>query len=91
MDERRGADRAEGPQDNQAAMTMGHSEAAWDAFYDKNYQRRECQAGVDAMNVWRQHMLTRAAEPRLAAPAANDGALVVYGMNDLHMSASDEE
>ena len=60
MDERRSAERAEGPEDHQAAMQMGHSEAAWDAAYDKHYQRRECQAGADAMNVWRQHMLARA-------------------------------
>lgn len=59
MDERRSADRVAGPADNQAAMAMGHTVAAWDAAYDKNYQRRECQAGVDAMSVWRQHMVAK--------------------------------
>lgn len=59
MDERRSADRVAGPADSQAAMAMGHTVAAWDAAYDKNYQRRECQAGVDAMSVWRQHMVSK--------------------------------
>ena len=49
-------------------MAMGHTEAAWTAAYDKHYQRRECQAGVDAMQVWRQHMLDRSAASTSIVP-----------------------
>ena len=58
--ERRSLDRADGPEDHQAAMAMGNSEAAWDASYDRMYQRREMQAGVNAMSVWRATMLEKA-------------------------------
>ena len=51
--------KVEGPRDHQAAMAMGNSERAWTAFYDKNYQKRECQAGIQAMAAWRSSMLDR--------------------------------
>lgn len=76
MDERRGAGRVEGPADFQAAMTMGNSTEAWTRHYDKNYQRRECQAGVNAMDVWRNHLLNRAGggEPDGEAPLLLEAA-----------------
>lgn len=49
----------EGPKDHQAAMAMGNTERAWTEFYDRHYQKRECQAGVEAMAAWRTSMLER--------------------------------
>lgn len=43
-------------------MAMGNTEAAWDTFYDRMYQRREMEAGIDAMGPWRQSMLEKAME-----------------------------
>ena len=51
---------ADGPKHHQAAMAMGSSEAAWDASYDRMYQRQEMQAGVNAMSVWTASMLENA-------------------------------
>ena len=59
IQERRSADKADGPEDFQAAMAMGHSVKAWTKFYDKHYQRRECQAGIDTMNEWRRQLLVK--------------------------------
>lgn len=59
MDERRSANRAEGPEDRQAAMAMGNSIRAWEDFYDRNYQKRECQAGVEVMASWRSQLLIK--------------------------------
>ena len=67
--ERRSHDRADGPEDHQAAMAMGNTEAAWDSFYDRMYQSREMQAGVDAMAVWRASMLEKAKTSRICADA----------------------
>lgn len=86
VDERRSADRAEGPENHQSAMAMGNSEAAWDAAYDRNFQRRECQAGVDAMNVWRQHMLNRATQP-----VANASNAIVVVSNAMPSVGSESE
>lgn len=62
-----------GPMNHQAAMAMGNTERAWDDFYDRNYQPRECQAGVDAMVHWRSSMLSkiRQADVPVATVACN--------------------
>ena len=52
--------RAPGPTNEQAAMAMGHSVQAWRNSYDKNFIQRSCQAGVNAMGPWKQHMLHNA-------------------------------
>lgn len=39
-------------------MTMGHNTQTWTRFYDKHFQRRECQAGIDVMHQWRAQLLT---------------------------------
>ena len=58
--ERRGGERAVGPDDEEAAMLMGHSVKAWDKTYDKNFQPRRAQAAVDNMDGWRDAMIARA-------------------------------
>ena len=44
----------EGPSDFGASMAMGNSPSMWDRVYDRSFRRREMQAAVDAMSVWRQ-------------------------------------
>ena len=63
IDERRSHGHAEGPLDHQSCMAMGNSERAWTEFYDKHYQKRECQAGVQAMSAWRASMLSKSVAP----------------------------
>lgn len=53
-------------------MAMGNSEAAWDRSYDRRYQRREVQAGVNAMSVWRSHMLNKPAVDSEASASVVD-------------------
>lgn len=50
-------------------MAMGNTERAWTDFYDKHYQRRECQAGIQAMAAWRSGMLARA-RPNTTVPVS---------------------
>jgi len=57
VDERRSAGRAPGPTDAAAAMVMANSLQQWDRSYDLKIRKREAQAGVNAMAVWKQHML----------------------------------
>lgn len=38
---------------------MANTTRAWDASYDINFRQREAQQGVDAMGIWRQHLLER--------------------------------
>ena len=49
----------QGPADHQAALVMGNSERAWTVFYDRFYQRRESQLGVDTMTTWRTQILQK--------------------------------
>ena len=68
VDERRGRDRVEGPDDVAAAQVMGTSKAQWDKSYDLLYGRREAQAAVDAMAAWRSQLLAgRSRVPPAAA------------------------
>lgn len=65
-----------GPLDHQAAMAMGNSERAWTDFYDKHYQRRECQAGIQAMASWRSSMLSRHKQTSVPAmPSSSNDAM----------------
>ncbi len=57
--ERRSETRAPGPADASSAMIMANTTRQWDSSYDLNFRRREAQMGVDAMNVWRHHLLQR--------------------------------
>ena len=57
--ERRSVNAAPGPTDSAASMVMANSIRAWDASYDLNFRKREAQQGVDAMGIWRQHLLER--------------------------------
>ena len=57
--ERRSSESADGPADHQAAVVMGNSVDAWDAFYDKVYTQREGQAAVDVMGQWRAQLLEK--------------------------------
>ena len=59
IDERRSHGHAEGPLDHQSCLAMGNSERAWTEFYDKHYQKRERQAGIQAMSAWRATMLSK--------------------------------
>ena len=59
MAERRSANAAPGPTDSAASMVMANTIRAWDASYDINFRQREAQQGVDAMGIWRQHLLER--------------------------------
>lgn len=71
MEERRGAERADGPEDAgaRAAMGQGLRSDAWEKFYDLNYDSREAQAAVDAMPRWREAQLGRGRrEQQQAAP-----------------------
>ena len=43
----------EGPSEVGASMAMGNSPGMWDRVYDRSFRRREMQAAVDAMAVWR--------------------------------------
>lgn len=52
--ERRSSTAVEGPSEVGAAMAMGNSPGMWDRVYDRSFRRREMQAAVDAMAVWRQ-------------------------------------
>lgn len=54
MAERRSSTALEGPSEVGAAMAMGNSPGMWDRVYDRSFRRREMQAAVDAMSVWRQ-------------------------------------
>lgn len=98
VDERRSSTRAEGPLDSQAAMAMGNTEAAWDTFYDRMYQRREMAAGIDAMGPWRQSMLQRAIqdavtvkpEPGLAQPARLEEEIVIDLESDVTVSEDED-
>ena len=45
----------EGPSEVGASMAMGNSPDMWDRVYDRSFRRREMQAAVDAMSVWRQN------------------------------------
>lgn len=67
MDERRCKAKVSGPEDQQAAMVMGNTIREWDSTYDLRFQRRESQAGINAMDVWRAAMLEKTAP---ATPAA---------------------
>lgn len=79
----------EGPADNQAAMAMGHTEMAWDRAYDKHYQRREAQAGINAMDIWRQHMLATPVTADRPVSAANALAIVPSDNTQLLQEESD--
>lgn len=54
MAERRSSTALEGPSEVGAAMAMGNSPGMWDRVYDRSFRRREMQAAVNAMSVWRQ-------------------------------------
>ena len=54
-------------------MTMGNSVAAWTKFYDRHFQRRECQAGIDTMRTWREQLLTQQTAT-LQLPSHNDNS-----------------
>ena len=53
VDERRSKQRVEGPEDKGAAHVMGNSERQWELSYDLQFDTREAQAAVDAMDTWR--------------------------------------
>ena len=77
MDERRSADRVEGPDDAQAAMIMGNTKREWDGSYDLNFKRRESQEGVDAMTQWRAAMLEKASMKPSSRAAAQANEIVI--------------
>lgn len=52
--ERRSATAVEGPGEVGAALAMGNSPGMWDRVYDRSFRRRELQAAVDAMQLWRE-------------------------------------
>ena len=58
----------QGPEDAQAAMTMGNSVQAWTKFYDKHFRQRECQAGIDTMHTWRNQLLAKQTAQVLVPP-----------------------
>ena len=78
-----------GPKNNQAAMLMGNTEAAWDRHYDAHYQMREAQAGVDAMSVWRQEMLHKQAAP--VQPPIQDADASISDLIDSELDSDLEE
>lgn len=54
MAERRSTTAVEGPGEVGAALAMGNSPGMWDRVYDRSFRRRELQAAVDAMQLWRE-------------------------------------
>ena len=48
-------ERVEGPKNQGAAMAMGNTVASWGRYYhkQKHFHPRDCQAAVNAMDVWR--------------------------------------
>lgn len=78
VDERRSLGAAAGPLDHQACQAMGNSERAWTEFYDKHYQKRECQAGVYAMSAWRACMLSKPVA-NFANDVSNDEVVLDLG------------
>lgn len=54
MAERRSSTAVDGRSEIGASMAMGNSPAMWDRVYDRSFRRREMQAAVDAMSMWRQ-------------------------------------
>jgi hypothetical protein len=57
VDERMSKQRVQGPEDKGAAHVMGNSEQQWHLSYDLQFDTREAQAAVDAMDAWRQNVL----------------------------------
>ena len=76
IDERRSHSAARGPLDHQAAIAMGNSLRAWQDYYDKNYTKRECQAGIEAMFAWRSNMLARSRGVDKEAPVQGDDIMI---------------
>ena len=79
-DERRSRQRFEGPDDTAAAQVMGNNTQAGSRNYELHFDVREAQAAVDAMQTWRQHLLTKQQPVLVEAPVEEGGA---------EMSASD--
>ena len=69
--ERRSVNAAPGPSDSAASMVMANTIRAWDASYDLNFRQREAQQGVDAMGIWRQHLLERSGVSVTPVPSPN--------------------
>lgn len=63
VDERMSNERVEGPKNQGAAMAMGNTVASWGRYYhkQKHFHPRDCQAAVNAMDVWRQHVVVSCA------------------------------
>ena len=70
----------EGPDDAAAAQVMGNSTQAGSKNYDLQFDVREAQAAVDAIQTWRQHLLAKQQPVLVEAPAGEGRA---------EMSASD--
>ena len=65
--ERCSDDAAPGPCDRGAAMVMGHSTRQWADWYDIKFHAKLAQHAVDAMTLWRNAMLQRAASQQQSA------------------------
>jgi hypothetical protein len=68
--ERRSVNRVEGPVDRAAAMVMGHCEKVWNTNYDRQYSMRNAAQCIQAMQGWREGLLTRHRAAVAAAAAA---------------------
>ena len=54
------SDRAPGPENSQAAVSMGNSVSAWKLFYDKQISSKQSQQqGIQLMGDWRRQMLVQ--------------------------------
>ena len=82
--ERRSSTAVQGPSEVGASMAMGNSPAMWDRVYDRSFRRREMQAAVDAMSVWRQ-----AALGNTETPVAD--VMPVAQADEIDISLSDDE
>ena len=70
VDERRSKARVEGPSDVGASQVMGNSVAQWDKTYDLEYDSRNAQEAVNAMDKWRGCLLgdvKQGGEPSLSS------------------------
>lgn len=58
VDERCSAEAVSGPKGSGAARIMGNSVERWAISYDRNLQKREVQAAANAMEGWREELLS---------------------------------
>ena len=97
MAERRSSTAVDGPSEVGASMAMGNSPDMWDRVYDRSFRRREMQAAVDAMEVWRQKAIgstdTAAMEAVMPKQDPEEVDLQIAGSteNDFCICLSDSE